>query len=145
MAVETKTRTRGKRAKRSDAKRKTRYRRHGTALPEWSDLSGGRSSDGARASLLRHVSTGQFALLIAGAALAVTLYIGHVQATQDVLVRLRQAQQENQRLHMRLTRLQGEFDRATGPSIIYERAHKLGLEESVVYGPTIYVDKKDNE
>ncbi len=144
MAVKTKTRARGGRAKRRGSEKgKTRYRRHGTALPQWNDLSGGRPSDGEDASLLRSVSTGQFALLIAGAALAVTLYIGHVQATQDVLMHLRQAQQENQRLHLRLTRLQGEYDRATGPSIIYDRARALGLKESVAYGPTIYISKKD--
>lgn len=120
------------------------YRRHGTALPGWGDLSSAEGSSlAARAgSLLERTSTGRFALLVLVLAAAVTLYVGHVHATQDLLVRLQDAQQENQRLHIKYDRLSGEFDRATGPSVVYKRAKELGLEERIVSGPTIYLSKE---
>lgn len=34
-------------------------------------------------------------------------------------------------------RLKGEFDRATSPAVIYERARALGLVEGFTYGPVV--------
>lgn len=73
-------------------------------------------------------------LLLAG---AFTLYVGHVHATKDLLEEVQTARSENQRLHLKRNRLQGEFARKTSPSVIYERARALGLEESVTYGTPI--------
>lgn len=125
--------------------KKSGYQRHGTAFPGWGDLSSAEGSSlGARTgSLLERTSTGRFALFVLVLAAAVTLYVGHVHATQDLLVRLQDVQQENQRLHIKYDRLSGEFDRATGPSVVYKRAKELGLEESVVSGPTIYLSKEE--
>lgn len=125
--------------------KKSSYQRHGMALPGWGDLSSAEGSSLAArtGSLLERTSTGRFALFVMVLAAAVTLYVGHVHATQDLLVRLQDAQQENQRLHIKYDRLSGEFDRATGPSVVYKRAKELGLEESVVSGPTIYLSKEE--
>lgn len=71
---------------------------------------------------------------------AFTLYVGHVHATKDLLGRVQDVRAENQRLHLKRNRLQGEFARKISPSVIYERARELGLEESVTYGPTVSVD-----
>lgn len=71
---------------------------------------------------------------------AFTLYVGHVHATKDVLGRVQEARSENQRLHLKRNRLQGEFARKTSPSVIYERAREMGLEESVTYGPPVSVE-----
>lgn len=130
-----------RRTNRSSTASTTKWQRHGTALPSWKDLSdakGGRDkrSDG----FLEQVSTVRFALVILALAAAFTLYVGHVHATQDLLARVQEARQTNQVLHLKHNRLRGAFDRATGPSVIHERAQALGLEESLEYGPTINVD-----
>lgn len=126
-------------------KKKSSYRRHGTALPDWGDLSSAEGSSLAArtGSLLERISTGQFALVVLVLAAAVTLYVGHVHATQNLLVRLQEAQHENQRLHIKYDRLRGEFDRATGPAVIYKRARELGLEESIAPGPTLYLNEEE--
>lgn len=117
--------------------------RHGTALPSWADLepSNRRRRSDTGGSFLEQVSTARFALLVLLVAGAFTLYVGHVHATSDLLNELQAARTENRQLHLQRNRLQGEFDRRTGPSIIYERAHDLGLRASVSYGPIITVDE----
>jgi dihydrodipicolinate synthase/N-acetylneuraminate lyase len=117
--------------------------RHGTALPSWADLepsTNRRRSAASEDSFLEHVSTGRFALLILAIAGLFTLYVGHVHATTDVYNQLQQARAENQRLHLKHNRLKGAYDRRTGPSVIYERARALGLQESVTYGSPITVE-----
>ncbi len=116
--------------------------RHGTALPSWTDLEPSqnrrrRTSEGA---FLENVSTLRFSLLILAVAAVFTLYVGHVHATTDLYNQLQQARTENQRLHLKHNRLQGEFGRQVGPSVIYERARELGLKGSVTYGPPITVE-----
>ena len=116
--------------------------RHGTALPGWTDLETPKNrrrteTDGA---FLEHVSTVRFALAILAVAALFTLYVGHVHATTDLYNQLQQARKENQQLHLKHNRLQGAYDRRTGPSVIYERARELGLQESLTYGPPITVE-----
>lgn len=123
------------------ASSKTKWRRHGTALPGWGDLEDDRGRQRAPSEgFLERVSTLRFALVVLALAGAFTLYVGHVHATQDLLARLQEARQTNQSLHLKHNRLKGAFDRATGPAVIFERAHALGLEESLAYGPTIEVE-----
>ena len=116
--------------------------RHGTALPSWADLepSTNRKRTGSDDDFLENVSTVRFALVILAVAAVFTLYVGHVHATTDLYNRLQQARTENQRLHLKHNRLQGAYDRRTGPSVIYERARELGLQESVTYGPPLSVE-----
>ncbi len=115
-------------------------------LPGWKELTAGNERSSARrplGALAGKVSTMQFAMLVLVLAGAVTLYVGHVQATQDLLAEVQHARRENQRLHLKLDRLRGEFDRATGPAVVYRRARALGLEEGIVYGPTIQSPHND--
>lgn len=123
----------------------TRWQRHGTALPSWSDLEPKRNQmrkepedDG---SFLENVSTIRFGLLVLIIAALFTLYVGHVHATQQVLMDVQKAQQLNHSLHLKHNRLKGEFDQATGPSVIYERARELGLREAVPTGRKVVVDE----
>lgn len=90
--------------------------------------------------VLQSVSTKRFGLLVLLIAALFTLYIGHIHATQDLLSALEQTRRENLQLHLTYNRLKGEFDRVTGPAVIYERATALGLEEGITYGPTITLD-----
>lgn len=92
----------------------------------------------ASAALIEKVSTRRFVLLLLAVAAVFTLYVGHVHATQDLAAELQQVRKENLKLHLKLNRLKGDFDRATGPAVIYQRARALGLEESFEYGPTIH-------
>lgn len=118
----------------------TKWRRHGTALPTWKDLSRRPSaSDGYASGFLERVSTVRFALILLALAAAFTLYVGHVHATQDLLARLQEARHTQQVLHLKHNRLKGAFDRATGPTVIHERARALGLEQRLAYGPSIDV------
>ena len=116
--------------------------RHGTALPGWTDLepSQNRRRSASGDAFLENVSTLRFSLIILAVAGLFTLYVGHVHATSDLYSQLQQARSENQRLHLKHNRLQGEFDQRVGPSVIYERARALGLQSSVAYGPPITVE-----
>ena len=118
------------------------WMRHGTALPSWADLepSTNRKHTTSEDTFLENVSTVRFALGILAVAGIFTLYVGHVHATTDLYNQLQQARAENQQLHLKHSRLNGEFDRRTGPSVIYDRARELGLQKSVTYGPPITVE-----
>lgn len=118
------------------------WERHGTALREWDDLdsTARRSSSDRTDTVLQGVSTGRFALVLLLVAGVFTLYVGHVHATTDLYTQLQQARTTNQQLHLKHNRLEGAYDRRTGPSVIYERARALGLRESVTYGPPVHVE-----
>lgn len=113
------------------------------ALPGWHDLATGENERyrlrSRHNSFLETISTARFGLLIAAVAVAFTLYVGHVHATQDLLATVQSLRHENLRLHLQYNRLKGDFDGATGPSLIYQRAGALGLEEGIEHGPTIRV------
>lgn len=114
-----------------------------TGLPGWKDLKGAnRRVRGGKqgGSFLERISTTRFALVIVGLAVLFTLYVGHVHATQDLLAEVQQERRENLRLHLKYNRLKGDFDQMVGPSVIYGRAHRLGLVEDPSFGPTIEVD-----
>jgi cell division protein FtsL len=130
---------------RSGSSSKTRWRRHGTALPGWSDLDTepAKQQPDAGGRFLERVSTVRFALLILVLAGAFTLYIGHVHATQSLLANLQEARTANRQLHLKHNRLKGEYDRKTGPAVIQRRARQLGLEEAVAFGPPVRVAPSD--
>ena len=112
-------------------------------LPTWRELPA--VVNGSRAkvkgpALVDTVTTRQFVAVILVIAAAFTLYVGHVQATQDLLSEVQHARRENLRLHLKYNRLKGEFDYATSPAVVYERAKALGLEEGYSYGATIRVE-----
>ncbi len=139
-----------KRRPSSKTKRTLRRARDGaTEAPGWGDLSkkGKKKSSGSAAmrhgaAFLEGVSTVRFALVVLALAVLCTAYVAHVHATQDLYTKLQHERAENQRLHLKQERLRAEFDRATGPAVIYRRAPELGLEEDVAYGPTIVLDKE---
>ena len=112
-------------------------------LPGWDDLVARKnervSGHGAGGALLEAIPTTRLALLILAIAAAFTLYVGHVHATQTLLADVQEIRRDNLRLHLKYNRLKGEFDRATGPAVIYGRAKALGLVEEGGRGPTIYL------
>ena len=124
--------------------RGTRRKSNSDTLPGWTDLTGANHRSGSRGAggtFLERVSTTRFAVLIVGIAVLFTLYVGHVHATQDLLAQVQQERRENLRLHLKHNRLKGEFDRMVGPSVIYDRAHELGLVEDPDFGPAIQIAK----
>ncbi|MXW63419.1 MAG: hypothetical protein F4Y00_10590 [Bacteroidetes bacterium SB0662_bin_6] len=117
--------------------------RQGHALPGWSDIQGlnKRTSADSReeATFLGRISTARFALIVLGLGVLFTLYVGHVHATQQILAELEAERRENLRLHLQHNRLKGDFDQMVGPSVIYARAHELGLVTDPAPGPPIEV------
>lgn len=112
-------------------------------FPNWRDLATSNERAPGRSRLATHidnVSTVRFGLLLLAVAAVFTFYIGHVYATQDVLIELQQARRANLQLHLKRNQLKGDFDRATGPSVVYQRARAAGLEEGIEYGPTIEIE-----
>jgi hypothetical protein len=69
----------------------------------------------------------------------VTLYVGHIYATQQLLDDMQSLRRENLALHLRHNRVKGSFDQASGPSVIYERAGRLGLKPASPTDPVITV------
>jgi len=152
------TRSRGGRSRRSGSRGRrsgpggnrrrsgkgSNWSRHSTALPGWTDLetpSNTRTpASNDDETFLQKVSTVRFAAVVLLVASAFTLYVGHVHATKNLLGQVQEARAENQRLHLKRNRLQGEFARKTSPSVIYERAREMGLEESVTYGPPVSIE-----
>ena len=90
---------------------------------------------------VRSISTARFVVLVVAVATVFTLYIRHVYETQDVLNALQQEQRENLRLHLRHNELKGDLDEATGPSVIYERAPRLGLADGFAYAPLVRINE----
>lgn len=118
----------------------TKQSRPKDVLPGWGELAadGGHTPSPPQASaFLEKVSTVRFALLLMAIAALFTLYVGHVHATQELAAEVAEARRANLRLHLKYNRLRGEFDRATGPAVVYQRARALGLEEGIEYGPTV--------
>lgn len=112
-------------------------------MPGWKDLGATGSTRSARTSpkgaYLEKISNTRFMALILLVAALFTLYVGHVHATQTLRTELEREQRDNLRLHLKHNRLKGEFDQATGPAVIYKEARELGLEEGIIYGPTVRV------
>jgi hypothetical protein len=116
-----------------------------SGLPGWKDLSSGNERQPARKGAVKlvPVSTLRFGLAMLVLAGLFTAYVGHVNATQDVLAQVQHERRENLRLHLKYNRVKGEYDRMTGPAVIYERARRMGLEEGYSYGPAIWVSGAD--
>ena len=137
------TGTSGKRRRSGGRTNGSNWARHSTALPGWTDLetpSNARTPEPSDDTFLEKVSTVRFAAIVLLVATAFTMYVGHVHATKDLLGQVQEARVENQRLHLKRNRLQGEFARKVSPSVIYERAREMGLEESVTYGPPVSIE-----
>lgn len=139
-AVRRKKRTAVRQKQQTSRTQTTKHSRPRNDLPNWRDLATSNERAPSRSRLGAHVdkvSTVRFGLLLLAVAAVFTLYIGHVHATQDVLVKLQQQRRANLQLHLKRNQLKGEFDRATGPAVVYQRARAEGLEEGIEYGPTI--------
>lgn len=127
------------------ARKRSRTRKSGKdhgQFPSWRQLESKKNKKlkPQESVFLDAVSTFRFALLLAGVAAAFTLYVGHVHATQDLLVRVEDARRTNDRMHLKHNRLKGEFDRLTGPAEIYRRAGALGFVQDASYAPTIVLE-----
>lgn len=114
------------------------------ALPDWRALSNVTSHGSARktARPFASLTTSRFALWLCGIGVAATLYVGHVHGTQQKYEELHALRKENLKLRLERDRLQGELDLATGPTVIYPKAHDLGLKEGFEYGPTLTITNK---
>lgn len=117
-----------------------------SSLPDWSEID---RPENRRVAPGRRQTTGPAAwptartllwLVVFG--LGLTLYIGHVHATKQLLVQVQDLRQENLQLHLKYNRLRGELQESAGPATVYERARRLGLTEGSSFGPTIHIDEE---
>ena len=83
------------------------------------------------------MTTAHFVLWLFGIGIAATLYVGHVQATQNTFERLHARRKANLQFLLERDRLKGELDHATGATVIYPKASELGLTEGFEYGQTL--------
>jgi hypothetical protein len=123
----------------SQIKTKTRAKRITTRksvildTPGWKDLktagNGRVESKGKESRLLNTLSTVRFSLGILVVAVLVSLYVGHVQATQDLVNDVYLARKENLSLSTQLDKTQGAYNTKIGPAVIYPLAYELGLHE----------------
>ncbi len=113
-------------------------------MPGWGALEKGNSRPGARKGgwdvLLDSVPTMRLSLWILSVAILGTLYVGHVHSTQQLAAAVQEMSATNLSLHLRYNRVKGAFDQASGPSVIYERARRLGLSESLPNGFPVIID-----
>ena len=114
-------------------------------LPSWKDLDAPRNMRAAdkrkNNDFFASISTVRVAVVVAVLAVAFTLYVGHVHATQQLFAEVMDLRSANSQLRLEYNRVKGEFDRATGPSEINRLAAQLGLAENDTYSPTVYVRK----
>ena len=117
-----------------------------SSLPDWSEID---RPENRRVAQRRRQTTGPAAwptartllwLVVFGVLL--TLYIGHVHATKQLLVQVQDLRQENLQMHLKYNRLRGELQESAGPATVYERARRLGLTEGSSFGPTIHIDEE---
>lgn len=112
-------------------------------VPEWSDLIKAKNqhlkTQSESRTFLGAVSTLRFTLVVLAIAGIFTLYVGHVYSTQDLLSEVQTERRENLSLRLQYNRTKGIYDAATGPAVIYERAHALGLEEKMLSGPPVRI------
>jgi hypothetical protein len=118
-------------------------------FPGWADLGTGSkgrkqratkkvlAQKARRARFLDAAPSLGFGVWVLVGCIAATLYVGHVFATQETAAALQRAERENLQLHLTHERLQGAYDRMTGPDQILDAATALGLEEGAAYGPAI--------
>ncbi|MBE2187623.1 MAG: hypothetical protein IAE99_12705 [Rhodothermales bacterium] len=137
------TAPRGKRPARAQAPKRTpsgkTARVSSGRLPGWGDL--GMTPMAIRVSRMEALSARlpaqRFYLVLLVMLLGVVGYVGHVYATKQLYRSLQTARSQNLALHLKHNRLRGELDAATAPSVVVSRALALGLEEGMVYGPTV--------
>ena len=112
-------------------------------LPDWRDLSGGKAGRSLKPDMggvFAAVSTLRMALLIIASAAIVTLYVGHVYATAELLGEVDSLRRENLELYLKHNQIKADFDRVSGPATIAGRARTLGLVEAMPTGQPIRLD-----
>ncbi|MEO1479842.1 MAG: hypothetical protein AAFV01_14820 [Bacteroidota bacterium] len=130
-------------------------------LPGWGDLNAAPQKKGvaknvrttpprkagavapSRLDWLTQVPTRSFLLGIALVCALLTLWVAHVFSMEAALADITRLRAENEQLHLRSARLDGEFDARTSPAVILDRARALGLVEDATYAPTIAVTPSD--
>jgi cell division protein FtsL len=126
-------------------RRSANSERKSSSLPDWSELD---RPENRRVPRARRRANGPASwptartlTWLAVIGLLLTLYIGHVHSTKQLLVEVQELRQENLQLHLKYNRLRGEFQASAGPATVYDRARRLGLEEGSSFGPTIYIEE----
>lgn len=87
--------------------------------------------------IVARISTLQFGLIISVIAGILTLYIGQVHQSRELLGQISSERRENVRLHLQHNRLVADFNASIGPSVIYQRGAALGLQSGYEFAGII--------
>jgi len=82
----------------------------------------------AKPSVIARIPTLHFGLIIFIVAAILTIYIGQVHRSQDLLGEINTERRENIRLHLLHNRLAADLNATIGPSVIHSRGTSLGLK-----------------
>lgn len=116
----------------------------GGQSPSWAELAGKAGPSAARrrereTGFVDAVPTLRFAVWLAIACAGLTLYVGHLYASQTLVEEVQELRKERDRLALQQNRLRGEFDRITAPAVILDRASAIGLHASGDYAATVII------
>lgn len=132
---------RKKRTARPTARRAQPKAAPAAGFPGWDELAGkDAAARKARRSRTDGVPTFRLVLLLAVACAAITVWVGHVQATEDIAAEVQRLERQHLRLTLQHNRLRGAFDRATGPDAVLPRAAALGFTAAPATAPTLALD-----
>lgn len=83
----------------------------------------------SKPKVIARIPTLHFALIIFLLAGILTMYIGQIHRSQDLLDQINTQRRENVRLHLQHNRFVSDLNATIGPSVIHQRAGELGLKE----------------
>ncbi len=83
----------------------------------------------SKPKVIARIPTLHFALIIFLLAGILTMYIGQIHRSQDLLDQINTQRRENVRLHLQHNRFVSDLNATIGPSVIHQRASELGLKE----------------
>ena len=112
---------------RSKTRKKRAVRHAMLSMNNWQELTVIDESM-SKPKVIARIPTLDFALIIFILAGILTLYIGQVHRSQDLLDQINTQRRENVRLHLQHNRFVSDLNATIGPSVIHQRAGELGLK-----------------
>ncbi len=97
------------------------------SLSNWRELTVIDES-AVKPNVIARIPTLHFGLIIFIIAGILTIYIGQIHRSQDLLGQINTERRENVRLHLQHNRLVADLNAALGPSVIHARGDSLDLK-----------------
>jgi len=111
----------------SASRKKRAVRRAMLSMNNWQELTV-MDESASKPKVIARIPTLHFAVIIFILSGILTLYIGQIHRSQDLLDQINTQRRENVRLHLQHNRFVSDLNAAIGPSVIHQRASELGLK-----------------